>query len=81
MSESAGRAQETYTRVERDAEAVNAIPLSKLALFPATKAQIYESRKRTFTMWGRGVTLEEYLKRDARYIGHEVSTNGGLVTW
>ncbi|KAH9474379.1 hypothetical protein JR316_0012837 [Psilocybe cubensis] len=65
----------------KQAQNTEGIPLTELSIFPATKAQIYESRKRTFTMWGRGVTLEEYLKRDARYGGHEVSADGRLVTW
>ncbi|KAF8899640.1 hypothetical protein CPB84DRAFT_1780294 [Gymnopilus junonius] len=60
---------------------VSPIPLSCLTLFPATKAQVIESRKRSFASWGRGATLEQYLARDARSDNHEVSKDGRLVTW
>ncbi|KAJ3497207.1 hypothetical protein NLJ89_g10380 [Agrocybe chaxingu] len=58
-----------------------ALPLSSLTLFPATPAQVYESRKRSFVQWGRGVSLEAYLRRDARMDNHEVARDGRLTTW
>ncbi|KAK0202809.1 hypothetical protein DFS33DRAFT_1374768 [Desarmillaria ectypa] len=39
--------------------------LSSLSLFPATQAQLIESRRRSFKEWGRSMTEEEYLRRDA----------------
>lgn len=63
------------------AEEMEAVPLSEVTIFPATKAQIHESRKRSYAAWGQGSTLEEYLERDARTDVHEVSTNGNMITW
>jgi hypothetical protein len=57
------------------------LPVSRLSIFPANMAQVLESRTRTFQEWGRGVTLEEYLARDATSDNHEVSRDSKLVTW
>ncbi|KAF8159770.1 hypothetical protein B0H34DRAFT_417317 [Crassisporium funariophilum] len=54
---------------------------SSLSLFPANLEQILESRKRTFQQWGKGVTFEEYMERDARTDMHEVAQDGRLITW
>ena len=52
-----------------------------LALFPATPAQITESRTRSFVEWRRSMTLEEYLSRDAIMDEGEHAVNGKLTTW
>jgi hypothetical protein len=38
---------------------------SQTSLFLATQKQVNISRLRMFKHWGRGVTIEEFLKRDA----------------
>ncbi|KAH9479632.1 hypothetical protein JR316_0008227 [Psilocybe cubensis] len=70
MSDSTSSVQET----ER-------VALADVSIFPATRAQIVESRRRSYEAWGRGMTLEEYLARDAVMDGHEVARDGKLVTW
>ena len=57
------------------------LPVSYLSIFPANAAQVLESRTRTFQEWGRRVTLEEYLARDAISDNHEASRDSRLVTW
>lgn len=56
------------------------IDLASLSLFPATPEQVLESRKRTFPQWGRGLTLDQYLRRDAAMDVHE-HAKGKLTTW
>ncbi|KAF5383843.1 hypothetical protein D9615_003652 [Tricholomella constricta] len=58
-----------------------AVELSSLSLFVATPEQITESRRRTFVQWGRGMTEEEYLARDAFTDKHENAQDGRLITW
>ncbi|KAG6919530.1 hypothetical protein DXG01_005120 [Tephrocybe rancida] len=55
--------------------------LSSVSLFPATPEQTLESRCRTFVEWGKGLTLDEYLARDAFTDTTEVAQNGKLITW
>ncbi|KAF8920796.1 hypothetical protein CPB85DRAFT_1273035 [Mucidula mucida] len=54
---------------------------STLTLFPATPAQLIESRRRTFTEWGRDMTEEQYLLRDALMDKAEHAEHGKLITW
>ncbi|EAU84600.2 hypothetical protein CC1G_00119 [Coprinopsis cinerea okayama7 len=55
--------------------------LSLYSLYLATPAQAEEARKRSFQEWGRGVTLEEYLERDARIERSTVGADGLFVAW
>ncbi|KAG5643102.1 hypothetical protein DXG03_001566 [Asterophora parasitica] len=57
------------------------IALSSLSLFVATSEQVAASRRRTYVNWGKGMTEEEYLARDAFTDKHENAQNGRLITW
>ncbi|KAG6831103.1 hypothetical protein H0H92_012780 [Tricholoma furcatifolium] len=53
-------------------------PVSSLSLYEATPEQIVESRRRTYVEWGTGLTLKEYLARDAFTDQKEVSCDGSF---
>ncbi|KAH9942825.1 hypothetical protein B0H21DRAFT_749572 [Amylocystis lapponica] len=55
--------------------------LADLSLFPATPAQMLESRKRSAESWAKGLTLEQYVLRDAIMDQHEHAAGGKLTTW
>ncbi|KAF9449934.1 hypothetical protein P691DRAFT_702200, partial [Macrolepiota fuliginosa MF-IS2] len=55
--------------------------LSEISLYVATPEQTIVSRKRTAVEWGRGLTLDEYLDRDAVGEGEEFARDGKLITW
>ncbi|KAK0217946.1 hypothetical protein IW262DRAFT_1104795 [Armillaria fumosa] len=55
--------------------------ISSLSLFPATQAQVIESRRRSFKEWGRSMTEEEYMRRDAEMDKDEHASNRKLTTW
>lgn len=55
--------------------------LSSLSLFVATPEQVVESRRRTFESFGNGMTVEEYLQRDALSDEQEHAHHGKLLTW
>lgn len=55
--------------------------LSSLSLFAATEEQTIESRRRTHAEFGNGMTMEEYLERDAINDQHEIARDGNLTTW
>ncbi|KAJ7293898.1 hypothetical protein C8J57DRAFT_1270299 [Mycena rebaudengoi] len=56
------------------------VDLSDLSLFRATPAQIQEALRRTWTHWGRGLTLAEHLTRDAQ-LPAELQLEGCTVAW
>lgn len=58
-----------------------ALDLSSLSLFPATPDQITEARRRTLPEWGKGLTLDEHLARDASQDQFDGSRDGRLITW
>ncbi|KAJ7674418.1 hypothetical protein B0H17DRAFT_1208003 [Mycena rosella] len=58
-----------------------AIDFSTLSLFPATAEQVLVARQRTLHEWGKGLTLEEHLARDASQDQFDGSRNGRLITW
>jgi hypothetical protein len=55
--------------------------LTQISLFPATREQIQVHRKRTFQEWGRGLALEEYIKRDEAFDSMPHSMGGKFVVW
>ncbi|KIJ21459.1 hypothetical protein PAXINDRAFT_173616 [Paxillus involutus ATCC 200175] len=55
--------------------------LASLTLFPATPAQVIESRKRTWPQWGGALTKEQYLERDAQKDLMEHATESKMITW
>jgi hypothetical protein len=55
--------------------------LSELSIFPANAAQIHESRRRTFSEWGRGLEVEEYIKREEMLDTKPHATDGKMVIW
>lgn len=57
------------------------LDLAGLSLFPATPEQLLESRKRTHPQWSRGLSLEQYLKRDYVMDLEPHATDGKLITW
>ncbi|KAF9054538.1 hypothetical protein BJ165DRAFT_1439685 [Panaeolus papilionaceus] len=59
----------------------SALPLSALTLRIANREQTIESRKRSFHEWGRGLSLDQYLERDAKTDQHEIAKDGRLLTW
>ncbi|KAF7367443.1 hypothetical protein MSAN_00807000 [Mycena sanguinolenta] len=58
-----------------------ATDLSTLSLFPATPEQITVARRRTLHEWGKGLTMEEHLARDASQDQFDGSRDGRLTTW
>jgi len=55
--------------------------VSELSIFPANAAQIHESRRRTFSEWGRGLGLEEYIAREEMLDTKPHATDGKMVIW
>ncbi|KIJ68755.1 hypothetical protein HYDPIDRAFT_106999 [Hydnomerulius pinastri MD-312] len=55
--------------------------LASLTLFPATPAQVQETRKRTWPQWGGTLTEEQYLERDNQMDVMEHSTDSKRIAW
>ena len=55
--------------------------LASLTLFRATRAQVHESRKRTWPQWGGQLTEEQYLERDAQMDTMEHAVDSRMITW
>ncbi|KAF9229671.1 hypothetical protein BS17DRAFT_33754 [Gyrodon lividus] len=55
--------------------------LASLTLFPATTAQLLETRKRTWPQWGGALTEEQYLERDAQMDVMDHAIDSGMITW
>ncbi|KAJ7037437.1 hypothetical protein C8F04DRAFT_1092477 [Mycena alexandri] len=55
--------------------------LSTLSLFRATPEQAIETRRRTLNEWGKGLTLEEHLDRDASQEDYDCSRDGRFSSW
>ncbi|KAF7310419.1 hypothetical protein HMN09_00583900 [Mycena chlorophos] len=55
--------------------------LSTLSIYPATPEQTVEARRRTQHEWGRGLTLEAHLARDAAQEQFPGSLEGRFMTW
>ncbi|GBE89008.1 hypothetical protein BKA93DRAFT_788521 [Sparassis latifolia] len=58
-----------------------ALAFAELSLFPAIREQVLESRRRTSFQWAKGLTMEEYILRDAIMDEHEHALGGKLITW
>jgi hypothetical protein len=54
---------------------------SSLTIVPATPEQAIVSRKRTYVEWGKGLTQDEYLERDAIGETMEFGKDDRLMTW
>ncbi|KAG0694248.1 hypothetical protein DFH29DRAFT_815558 [Suillus ampliporus] len=57
------------------------VDLASLSLFRATRAQIEESRHRSFPHWGGTLSLTEYLARDDMMGCGEHAKDGKHITW
>jgi hypothetical protein len=57
------------------------VDIALLSLFPATPAQLEESRLRTWPQWGGTLSLREYLGRYAEMDIVESAKDGKLITW
>lgn len=57
-----------------------ALPLDKLTIKPASRAQELESRRQTSVEWAQWLDVEGYLKRLANWevMGH---ADGRMITW
>jgi hypothetical protein len=55
--------------------------LASLSIFPATQDQVLASRKHSSVQWAKGISVEEYLQRDALLEVLEHAADGKLVTW
>ncbi|KDQ61629.1 hypothetical protein JAAARDRAFT_150491 [Jaapia argillacea MUCL 33604] len=55
--------------------------LSDLSLFPATREQTIESRRRTHPQWAKGLSMDEWLRRDELMEEMEFYKDGKLVIW
>ena len=55
--------------------------LAFLSIFPATPDQVIASRKRSSVQWAKGLTLEQYLHRDASLDVMTHAIDGKLTTW
>ncbi|KAF8579921.1 hypothetical protein K439DRAFT_1648335 [Ramaria rubella] len=58
-----------------------AIDVATLSLFLATPAQVQASRTVNHVQWGRGLSIEGYLKRSELLDIYEHAEDGGLMTW
>ena len=59
---------------------MSSVHFSSLSIYPATREQTIESRKRSFVAWNRGLPLEHYLHRDASMDDDEHAREK-LITW
>jgi hypothetical protein len=57
------------------------VDIALLSLFPATPAQLEESRLRTWPQWGGTLSLKEYLGRYTEMDIVESAKDGKLITW
>ncbi|TBU41719.1 hypothetical protein BD309DRAFT_964638 [Dichomitus squalens] len=57
------------------------LSLADLSLFPATREQTIESRKRTLLQWGRGRSIKEYLHTEVILETREPAIDGKFVVW
>jgi len=55
--------------------------LASLSLFLATPAQETESRRRTYRVWGNGMTEDEYIRRDEECAQSLCGRDGKFKTW
>jgi len=55
-------------------------PLHSLSIFPATREQTIESRKRTAPQWKNRLSIEEYVKRD-EIMDHCEHAGDKMTTW
>jgi hypothetical protein len=55
--------------------------MSDLSIFPATRDQVLVSCKRSWVQWAKGMSIEEYLQRDASLEVLEHAVDGKLITW
>ncbi|KAG1887868.1 hypothetical protein F4604DRAFT_1645640 [Suillus subluteus] len=55
--------------------------LAALSLYPATPAQVLETRERTWPHWGGSTTLEQYLQHYERMDEMEHARDGRMTTW
>ncbi|KAH8116316.1 hypothetical protein DFH11DRAFT_1579897 [Phellopilus nigrolimitatus] len=54
--------------------------LASLSIFPATREQTIQTRKNSYPHWGRGLTQDQYLAREARLGIFEHATNETPLT-
>jgi hypothetical protein len=57
------------------------VDFASLSLFPATPAQVEESRLRTFPQWGGTLSWTEYIGRYVEMDVVEPAKDGKLITW
>ena len=57
------------------------VPLTDVGLFVATQEQVIECRSQAFHEWGRGLTLQQYLDREARLEKLEQAADHKLTAW
>jgi hypothetical protein len=57
------------------------VDLASLSLFPATPAQVEESRLRSWPEWGGTLDLTEYIGRYVEMDVEESAKDGKLITW
>ncbi len=55
--------------------------LASLTLFPATKEQLREARKRNFTRWGNGLHEHQYLAKESHLDMAQHAIDGKLGAW
>ncbi|KAG8979759.1 hypothetical protein FRB94_010348 [Tulasnella sp. JGI-2019a] len=58
-----------------------AVPLQSLTLKPANPVQIWKARELAWTEWHRGLTLEEWMRREEQMDKCDFATNGNLTQW
>lgn len=57
------------------------VDLASLSLFPARRAQVEETWRRTWPQWGGTLSLTEYLAREADMESMDHAKDGKLITW
>lgn len=58
-----------------------ALPLDKLTIKPASRAQVLESRRQTSAEWAKWLDVEGYLKRLESWELLDHAADGKIVTW
>jgi hypothetical protein len=55
--------------------------MDSLSVFKATKEQVLESRHRSWTTWGRGMTMEAYVSREEMLDSQPHARDGKMTVW
>jgi hypothetical protein len=55
--------------------------MDALSIFKATREQVLESRRRSWRMWGKGMSLEAYVQREEMLDSKPHAKDGKMTIW